>query len=238
MPGIGHKLPLPLHILRNGTDGPTGERYDQREHQQPADGTQQKRQQHDARHGVPTDGAVEKDDAIPALRTGVNFIPVGPDGPAGLLDVKPECQLGGFILRDRSDMAHIRTEHPALIIQIRNEVQSGHAHVVIHRFIQKTAPAAGLKGTRRSFGRYARRTGTRFASCGRGGWRIIFRTGKEGSLTAAQIIQEKLGLAGVGDGVEHVQRTENDQQQNRYGDHRRDNKLLLQCANHVMTSSV
>ena len=66
---------------------------------------------------------------------------------------------------------------------------------------------------------------------------MVFRAGEKGVLPP-QIVQEKLGLAGVGDGVEHVQRTENDQQQDRHRDHRRDDKFLLQRADHVGTSRV
>ena len=135
-------------------------------------------------------------------------------------------------------MAHIRTDHPALIIQVRNKVQRGHAHVVIHRLIQKTAPADARKGFRLHLGRHGGSVGDGIALSGsRRRQRMVFRAGEKGVLPP-QIVQEKLGLAGVGDGVEHVQRTENDQQQDCHGDHRRDDKFLLQRADHVGTSRV
>ena len=238
MSGIGHELPLPLHVLGNGADGPARERDDQREHQQPADRTEKERQQRNAHHCIPPDGTVQEDNAVSAIRTGKNLISERSRGSGGLFDIEPERQLGGLLLRDGSNVAHVCTEYPALRIQIRNKVQCGHAHVVVHRLVQEAAAPPSFEGFRLTAARRRTKTRRRIRSCGCG--RLdgaVFRT-REKSPLPSQIIQKKFRLAGIGNRVEHIQCAQHNQQQDTHGNHRRDDKLLLQRPDHFGTSSV
>ncbi len=239
MPGIGHKLPLPLHVFRNGTDGPAGERNNQRKHQKPADRAKQQRQKCNTHDRISAGAAVQEDNAVSAFRARENLISIGSGRSARPAHIKAEGKTGGFLFRDGSNMAYVRADYMTLTIQVRNKIQCGHAHVIVHRLIQKTVPPSAVQ----SF---------RFTASGRGlggqsGFRFPGSRGRRKSLTVRarekdslppQIVQEEFRLTDVGNGVEHVQRTQNNQKQNGHGDHCRNDKFFLQCPDHFGTSSV
>ena len=144
MPGIGHKLPLPLHVFCDGTNGPAGERDDQRKHQKPADRAEKQRQKGNAHDRISAGTAVQKDNAVSAFRARENLISIGSGRSARPAHIKAEGQAGGFLFRDGSNMADVRADYMTLAIQIRNKVQGGHAHVIVHRFIKETVPPSAV----------------------------------------------------------------------------------------------